>query len=96
MSQILRIKNLFIHVPSIARIRILHSPLLHTPQVYLQNHTGEPTLITYRRSEWTTAIQDYKRLHSAVTTCQTALSSVPWMEESELPNPLVESEKPMR
>jgi hypothetical protein len=96
MSQIIRIQNKFIHVPSISRIRILHSMIFRLPQIYMQDHSGEPTLITYRRRDMNKAVEDYKRLYTAVNTCQIALKQVPWMEEPSEVNPLVESEKPLR
>lgn len=96
MSQIVRIQNKFLHVPSIARIRLGETQILGRPMLILQEQNGEYTSIVYRFSAWEKAMQDYKKIQTSMTACQEALKRVPWMEEPWVPNPLLESEKPLR
>lgn len=95
MSQILRIQNQFIHIPSLSRVRLVSTPFLGRPLLVLQTHSGEMENITYKRKLWDEAILDYKKIHQSVTACQGALRQVPWMEEP-LYNPLVESERRLK
>ena len=93
MSQILRIHNTFIHVPSISRVRLTQTPFLGRPLLILQNHSGDIEEIKYKRKFWDEAILDYKKMYRSISVCQEALRRVPWMEEPSSPNPLLETEK---
>lgn len=96
MSQIVRVQNKFLHIPSLARVRLGESQLLGRPMLVLQEQNGEYTQIIYRFSAWDKAIYDYKKVQRSITACQDALKRVPWMEDPEAPNPLVETERQLK
>jgi hypothetical protein len=94
MSQIVRIQNQFLHIPSISRVRLTQTPFLGRPLLVVQTHSGEVGEIRYKRKLWDEAILDYKKVYRSLTACQEVLKRLPWMEESvEAYNPLVESER---
>ena len=96
MSQLVRMKNGMIHVPSVARTRLYSSPFLGRPCLLLVNHDGNESFLQYKLREWPLALLDFKKLETARAACSEALKKVPLMEETEVPNPLVESERRLR
>lgn len=84
MSQIIRLGKWSVHVPSIARARILPTVYLRRPQIYIEGHNGRMMEINYRRSEWNTAQQDFVKLQQSMVACQKALESVPVVDEKSL------------
>lgn len=96
MSQIVRIQNKFLHIPSLARVRLSETSFLGRPMLVLQEQNGDYIHVIYRLSAWDKAIYDYKKIQTSITSCQEALKRVPWMEEPVAQNPLVESEIPLQ
>jgi hypothetical protein len=93
MSQLLRMKNHMIHVPSVARTRLYASPFLGRPCLLVVNHDGYERILQYKVQEWDLALLDFKKCEASRAACATALKSVPLMEQAETYNPLVESER---
>jgi hypothetical protein len=96
MSQILRIQGQVFHIPSIARTRLYSSLYLGRPCLLVMNHSGMETTLQYRTAQWDQAKRDYLKLEACRSACYEALKQIPLMEESEVVNPLVESERQLR
>jgi hypothetical protein len=96
MSQLVRIQNEVIHVPSVARTRFYSSPLLGRPFVKVVHHDGHEYILKYKVNQWPTATTEFKKLEVARAACYDALKKIPLMEESETYNPLVESERKLQ
>lgn len=79
MSQVLRVRNTFIHVPSIARLH-LKKTITSRPLLIIQEHNGSYEEIKYRFGNWEEAVADYKRIQTSMVTCRRALKDVPFME----------------
>jgi len=84
MSQIIRLRRWSVHVPSVARARILPTLYLQRPQIYIEGHNGRIMEINYRRSEWEKARQDFVKLQQSMVLCQKALESVPVVDEKSV------------
>lgn len=96
MSQLVRIQGEVFHVPSIARTRLYSSTFLGCPVIKIVIHSGQEYSLRYKARNWIQANQDFKKLEMSRAACQEALKSVPLMAESEVANPLVESEKKLQ
>lgn len=96
MSQLVRMKNGLVHIPSVARTRLYASPFLGRPCLLIVNHDGHEAVLHYKLREWPLAILDFKKLETSRTACSDALKKVPLMEEAEAYNPLIESERSHR
>ena len=83
MSQILRIQNRIVHVPSLARVRLVESTMLKRPMVVVQYEDADQVNFTYGRRNWEEATKDYKRLTTSMELCRTALKSIPMLEADE-------------
>jgi hypothetical protein len=71
------LRNYSVHVPSIARARILPTFFLRRPILYMEGYHGEPLQVVYPFTSWTEAKKDYKNLLDAMNTCSRALENVP-------------------
>lgn len=80
MSQIIRLRKWSVHVPSVARARILPTLYLRRPQIFLDCHNGRELEVNYYPSEWDRAQEDFTKLQKAMIACQKALESVPVVE----------------
>ena len=80
MSQIIRLRKWSVHVPSVARARLLPTLCLRRPQIFLCGHNGQELEITYSLSEWDKAQEDFTKLQTSIVLCQKALESVPITE----------------
>lgn len=77
MSQIIRIRNWSIHVPSVARARIVPTFLLRRPLIYMEGYHGQTMEASYLPSEWERAHEDFVRLQHSMAACRKALEHVP-------------------
>jgi hypothetical protein len=92
MSQILRIQNRIVHVPSLARVRLVESPFLKRPMVVVQYEDADQVNFTYGRRHWDQATKDYKRLITSMELCREALKSIPMLEADETSKEIVDAE----
>ena len=76
MPPITRLAQYSVHVPSIARARILPTFFLRRPQIYIQYFNGSDAKVNYPFGNWSTAQKDFERLLKSMDRCQEALSSV--------------------
>jgi hypothetical protein len=83
MSQILRIQNRIVHVPSVARARLVESPIMKRPMVVVQYEDADQINFSYGRRHWDAATKDYKRLLTSMELCREALKSIPMLEEEK-------------
>jgi hypothetical protein len=83
MSQILRIQNRIVHVPSLARVRLVESTILKRPMVIVQYEDADQVNFSYGRRKWEEATKDYKRLTTSMELCRQALKSIPMLEADE-------------
>ena len=95
MSQLLRIQGEVFHIPSIARMRLFSSPFLGRPCVKIVNHDGHEFILRYKLNEWNRATHEYKKMETARSSCYEALKKIPLLEEEQMHNPLMESERKM-
>lgn len=65
-----------VHVPSIARARVLPTFILRRPMIYLDYHNGRDMEIVYPFGKWDEAKKDFTNLQSEIRKCQTALANV--------------------
>ena len=89
MSRFLVIRKNSIHVPSIARARLLPTPFLRRPMIYMEGHSGEAWHVSwprypFRMVEWQEAEQEFRKLQTAMEACSKALEVVPRLEEKSL------------
>ncbi len=84
MSQIIRLRRWSVHVPSVARARILPTLYLQRPQIYIEGHNGRIMEINYRLGEWGKAQQDFVNLQQSMVRCQKALESVPIVDQNQV------------
>lgn len=92
MSQILRIQNRIVHVPSLARVRLVESTILKRPMVVVQYEDADQVNFTYGRRSWEEATKDYKRLTTSMELCRNALKSIPMLEADEKAKEIVDVE----
>ena len=65
-----------VHVPSVARARILPTAFLRRPMIYIDCHNGRDQEIIYPFSSWDKARKDFEMLEREMNRCQTALSTL--------------------
>jgi len=63
-----------VHVPSIARARIIPTPILRRPMIYMDCHNGRDQAIIYPFGAWDKAKKDFEALDFEMYRCQKALS----------------------
>ncbi len=86
MSQTILLRNWSIHVPSVARTRILPTFFLRRPLIYVEGYNGRNLEVIYMPGEWIRAQKDFEKLQRSIQACQKALESVPVTES--VPNSL--------
>jgi hypothetical protein len=96
MSQLVRIQRQVIHVPSVARTRLYDSTFLGRPCLKIVTHNGDEHTLRYKLREWPLALAEFKKLEAARAACSEALKKVPLLEEVEVQNPLIESERKLQ
>lgn len=65
-----------VHVPSVARARILPTFILRRPMIYIDCYNGRDQEIIYPFRAWDKAKEDFESLERAMNRCQNALSAV--------------------
>ncbi len=65
-----------VHVPSIARARILPTIFLRRPLIYIDCHNGRDMEIVYPFRSWDKAKKDFDMLQVEMNRCQAALSTL--------------------
>lgn len=65
-----------VHVPSIARARVLPTAFLRRPMIYINCHNGHDMTIPYPIGTWDQAKKDFDDLQLQMNRCQKALSTV--------------------
>lgn len=65
-----------VHVPSIARARILPTVFLRRPMIYIDCHNGRDQEIVYPIGSWDKAKKEYQELQEQMHRCQAALSGL--------------------
>jgi hypothetical protein len=63
-----------VHIPSIARARIIPTSILRRPMIYIDCHNGHEKAIIYPFGAWDTAKKDFEALDFEMYRCQKALS----------------------
>ncbi len=85
MSPINLILNKYsVHIPSIARARLLPTFFLRRPQIYIDCHNGRDAEINYPLGGWDDAKRDFNLLQSEMTRVQTLLASKNVKNSSDL------------
>jgi hypothetical protein len=78
MSSINMILNRYsVHVPSIARARIMPTVFLRRPLIYIDCHNGRDMEIKYPVGAWDDAKKDYETLQTEMARVQKVLASPP-------------------
>jgi hypothetical protein len=78
MSTVNLILNRYsVHVPSIARARIMPTVFLRRPLIYIDCHNGRDMEIKYPIGAWDDAKKDYETLQTEMTRVQKVLASIP-------------------
>ncbi len=76
MSSINMILNRYsVHVPSIARARIMPTVFLRRPLIYIDCHNGRDMEIKYPVGAWDDAKKDYETLQTEMARVQKVLAS---------------------
>lgn len=65
-----------VHVPSIARARILPTFVLRRPMIYIDCHNGRDQEIIYPIGSWDKAKKEYEELQVRMQLCQNALATI--------------------
>lgn len=65
-----------VHVPSVARARILPTVFLRRPMIYIDCHNGRDQEIIYPFQAWDKAKKDFEMLETQMNRCQQVLSSL--------------------
>jgi hypothetical protein len=65
-----------VHVPSVARARILPTVFLRKPMIYIDCHNGRDQEIVYPFGAWDKAKKDFESLEHEMNRCQTALADL--------------------
>ena len=65
-----------VHVPSIARARILPTAFLRRPMIYIDCYNGRDQEIVYPIGSWDKAKTDYEGLQTEMHRCQAALATM--------------------
>jgi hypothetical protein len=76
MSVNLFLHRYTVHVPSIARARVLPTIFLRRPMIYINCHNGHDMTIPYPIGSWDQAKKDFEALQLQMHRCQKALSTV--------------------
>ncbi len=77
MSVNLFLHRYSVHVPSVARARLLPTVFLRRPMIYMDCHNGRDQEIIYPFGAWDKAKKDFEMLECQMNRCQKALSSIP-------------------
>lgn len=65
-----------VHVPSVARARILPTVFLRKPMIYIDCHNGRDQEIVYPFGAWDKAKKDFESLEREINRCQRALADL--------------------
>jgi hypothetical protein len=65
-----------VHVPSVARARILPTVFLRKPMIYIDCHNGRDQEIVYPFGAWDKAKKDFESLEHEMNRCQAALADL--------------------
>ena len=65
-----------VHVPSVARARILPTTVLRRPMIYIDCYNGYDQEIVYPFGSWDRAKNDFDVLQHQMNRCQRALSDL--------------------
>jgi hypothetical protein len=85
MSSINMILNKYsVHVPSIARARIMPTFILRRPLIYIDCYNGRDMEIKYPYSAWEEATKDFKALQTEMTRVQKVLTKASSDSDEEL------------
>jgi hypothetical protein len=66
-----------VHVPSVARARILPTLFLRRPLIYIEGHNGRELEVIYPRTKWEEATKDFQELQAEMARVQKVLSTLP-------------------
>lgn len=65
-----------VHVPSVARARILPTVILRRPMIYIDCYNGRDQEVVYPFGAWDKAKKDFETLEEQMRKCNMALAKV--------------------